>query len=110
MSYIIGIDEAGRGPLAGPVSVGVFGAEKRIEKWLLKNIFDTPANIESKLAGISYQTQPKSRWLSFAQKRLGRDSEIDAVECSPTYMPAPRPPWEAFSSPKEHVFELNVTR
>jgi len=36
---IIGIDEAGRGPLAGPVSVGVFGAEKKMGNWILKNIF-----------------------------------------------------------------------
>jgi ribonuclease HII len=39
MKFIIGIDEAGRGPLAGPVTVGIFGAEKRMGKWLLKNIF-----------------------------------------------------------------------
>jgi ribonuclease HII len=28
-THIIGVDEAGRGPLAGPVSVGVFGVEKK---------------------------------------------------------------------------------
>ena len=38
--YIVGVDEAGRGPLAGPVSVGVFMAENKMRNWLLKNIFD----------------------------------------------------------------------
>jgi ribonuclease HII len=50
MKYIIGIDEAGRGPLAGPVSVGVFGAERRMEKWLLKNIFDNKLRDSKKLS------------------------------------------------------------
>ena len=29
IQYLIGIDEVGRGPLAGPVTVGVFGVEKK---------------------------------------------------------------------------------
>ena len=47
---IIGIDEAGRGPLAGPVSVGVFGAEKKLEKWILKNIFQNKLRDSKKLS------------------------------------------------------------
>ena len=45
----------------------------------LVNIFDTPANIESSLSGVSEFTKPKSKWLSFAQKRLGLQTEVDAV-------------------------------
>lgn len=45
----------------------------------LKNIFENPAGISSKLAGISPNTKPKSKWLSFAQKRLGVKTDIDAV-------------------------------
>lgn len=33
---IVGIDEAGRGPLAGPVTVGVFVAEAKLKRGLLK--------------------------------------------------------------------------
>jgi len=36
---IFGIDEVGRGPLAGPVSVGVFMADRETGDWILKNIF-----------------------------------------------------------------------
>lgn len=36
---IIGVDEAGRGPLAGPVTVGAFAAEEKTGKKILKNIF-----------------------------------------------------------------------
>ena len=36
MDFIIGIDEAGRGPLAGPVSVGVFMAPKNLNRKLIK--------------------------------------------------------------------------
>lgn len=50
MKFIIGVDEAGRGPLAGPVSVGIFGAEKGMEKWLLKNIFDNKLRDSKKLS------------------------------------------------------------
>ena len=34
--YIAGIDEAGRGPLAGPVSVGVFASSEEFSKKLKK--------------------------------------------------------------------------
>jgi hypothetical protein len=45
----------------------------------LKNIFETPAGISSNLSGVSQGTKPKSKFLSFAQKRLGGESDIDAV-------------------------------
>lgn len=43
------------------------------------NIFDNPANIKSSLAGTSEYTKPKMKWLSFAQKRLGGETDVDAV-------------------------------
>lgn len=45
----------------------------------LRNLFDTPANISPELAGLSARTLPKSKWLSFAQKRLGNKTTDDAV-------------------------------
>lgn len=45
----------------------------------LANIFETPAGISPKLSGVSEFTEPKSKWLSFAQKRLGLRTEVDAV-------------------------------
>jgi len=50
MKLIIGIDEVGRGPLAGPVTVGAFTAEKKMKKWLLKNIFDNKLRDSKKLS------------------------------------------------------------
>jgi len=45
----------------------------------LANIFDTPAQIGSKLSGVSEYAKPKSKYLSFAQRRLGGPAEFDAV-------------------------------
>lgn len=45
----------------------------------LQNIFETPANIQSSLAGVSEFTKPKAKWLSFAQRRTGEMTDIDAV-------------------------------
>lgn len=41
MKYIVGIDEAGRGPLAGPVSIGVVKIKGNFKKKLLKGIKDS---------------------------------------------------------------------
>ena len=48
--WIIGIDEAGRGPLAGPVSIGIFGGDKKIRNWILKNIFNNKLRDSKKLS------------------------------------------------------------
>jgi len=45
----------------------------------LLNIFDTPANIPSELVNISEYTKPKQKFLSIAQKRLGGETDYDAV-------------------------------
>lgn len=50
MKIIIGIDEAGRGPLAGPVTVGAFGAKDKIGKWILKNVFENKLRDSKKLS------------------------------------------------------------
>lgn len=46
----MGVDEAGRGPLAGPVTVAAFWANGEMEKWLLKNIFDNKLRDSKKLS------------------------------------------------------------
>ena len=47
---IVGIDEVGRGPLAGPVSVGVFMADRETGDWILKNIFENKLRDSKKLS------------------------------------------------------------
>ena len=45
----------------------------------LHNIFTTPAEISSQLAGTSEYTKPKSKFLGLAQKRTTNETEYDAV-------------------------------
>lgn len=45
----------------------------------LLNIFDTPGNIDPKLAAISEFTKPKTKWQSAFQQRLGNKTDVDAV-------------------------------
>ncbi len=47
-SFIVGIDEAGRGPLAGPVSVGVVVVNSKINKKFFKGIRDSKKLSEKK--------------------------------------------------------------
>lgn len=47
----------------------------------VKNLFSIGANIPTELAGRSaYVTRPKSKFLSFVQRRLGERTEYDAVK------------------------------
>lgn len=45
----------------------------------LKNIFETPAGISPALVGTSDFTAPRSKWLSFAQRRLGINTQRSAI-------------------------------
>jgi hypothetical protein len=54
----------------------------------LKNIITEDAKIASNLSGISPDTKPKSKFLKFAQKRLGNTSERDAVGGFIDYIPS----------------------
>ena len=48
MKYIVGIDEVGRGPLAGPVTVGIVACEQSLYKKLKKNRRLPPLGKDSK--------------------------------------------------------------
>ena len=55
----------------------------------LKNIFDTPAQIDPRLEGISEYTKPRTAWKSWAQQRSGgMDYTNDAVGGFLRYMPS----------------------
>ncbi len=45
----------------------------------VKNLFDTPANIDPHLEGVSPYTQPKSKFQGFMQKRFNGKYKSDAV-------------------------------
>lgn len=45
----------------------------------LQNIFETPAGIDPKLVGVSENTKPRSRFLPFAEERLGKKTTMDAI-------------------------------
>lgn len=53
----------------------------------LKNIMDSSDKIDPMLVGISETTKPKSKWASFAQKRIGTKTKEDAVGGFLDYLP-----------------------
>lgn len=54
----------------------------------LMDLFETPAGISPELAGLSEWTKPKSKFLSFAQERVGKSSTIDAIGGFLDYAPS----------------------
>lgn len=46
----------------------------------LRNMFETSSSIDPSLASSSDVTNPKSKWLGFAQKRKGDENDFGAVE------------------------------
>lgn len=52
------------------------------------DVFHTPTGIDPTLAGTSEFTKPKTKFLSFAQERLGKDSERSAIGGYIDYVPA----------------------
>lgn len=54
----------------------------------LIDLFESPAGINPQLAGLSEWTKPKSKFLSFAQQRLGKETTIDAVGGFLNYAPS----------------------
>lgn len=54
----------------------------------LKNLFETPAGIDPSLVGISDFTTPRTKFLSFAQRRTAKDfGDVDAVGGFLDYLP-----------------------
>jgi ribonuclease HII len=78
MKYLVGIDEAGRGPLAGPVSVGVVKVPVEFDWGLIEGVGDskkvTPENREAIFRRA--QTLRHHRNLDFAVAMIG-SSVID---------------------------------
>jgi ribonuclease HII len=66
MSQVVGIDEAGRGPLAGPVSVGVVKISERFNKDFFKGIKDSKQLTE----------EERELWYSLAKEAKKR-GELD---------------------------------
>jgi ribonuclease HII len=62
MSLIVGIDEAGRGPLAGPVAVGVVSLKKGFNKKFFKGIRDSKQlSTEDRELWFSLMTEARKR-------------------------------------------------
>lgn len=52
------------------------------------DLFESPAGIDPNLSGLSEWTKPKSKFLSFAQERVGQGSERDAIGGFLDYAPS----------------------
>ena len=83
MEFIIGIDEAGRGPIAGPVAVGAFCVEKKARKKLSEFFPGGRIRDSKKLSPVAREKifrelvrQKRSGAISFAVS-FGSATEID---------------------------------
>jgi ribonuclease HII len=76
--WLIGVDEAGRGPLAGPVAVGVVKVPDRFDWTLLSGVGDSKKVTSKKRAEIFQRTQElkKEGRLDFVVT-MGSAKEID---------------------------------
>lgn len=54
----------------------------------IMDLFETPAGISPELAGLSEWTKPKSKFLSFAQQRVGKSTTLDAIGGFLDYAPS----------------------
>lgn len=60
------------------------------ETWgdALREFFETPSGIDPNLVGLSEYTKAKTKFLPFAEQRLGKESVVDAVGGFIDYVPA----------------------
>lgn len=61
MTYLVGIDEVGRGPIAGPVAVGVFVCTTRFNLYELPDVRDSKKHTEKQREAIYQYLQIKKR-------------------------------------------------
>ncbi|MDQ5949255.1 MAG: ribonuclease [Patescibacteria group bacterium] len=78
MKYIVGIDEVGRGPLAGPVTVGVVVCESRLYTKLKKDKHLPPRGKDSKKL-TPESRQKYAQYLKSLQKRVMSKTVFDIV-------------------------------
>ncbi|MCA9354951.1 ribonuclease HII [Candidatus Kaiserbacteria bacterium] len=71
--WLIGIDEAGRGPLAGPVSVGVVAVPLNFDWSLIEGVGDSKAIVPEKREALFRRAQDlrHHRQLNFASSMVG---------------------------------------
>ncbi len=72
MGYIIGIDEVGRGPLAGPITLGIFGTNKKFSKIILKDVFENKLRDSKKLT-------PKKRLLIYDKLNKFKENQFPII-------------------------------
>jgi ribonuclease HII len=103
MKYIVGIDEVGRGPLAGPVTVGVLVCEAELYKKLKRNKELPPTGKDSKKLSEKdrqkYAEVLSNKKNSFSQKLFWGTRFGLLADRSISRRRGPKPPKEVLHSP-----------